>query len=148
MARYSLLLLALVTACERSDTVVDGGNLCIADDDRNSLRPGTATIEVGDPIPLVVQAGFGCSTEVVSTECMVDIVGDEAIISSVMEVTTPGRLPWQGQDMCLALGSALCAMPPSTEGITRIRYGVNSMDITVPSEVARCISAFTDEPLR
>jgi hypothetical protein len=137
-----------MSACEQSGTSTDAGNVCIADDDQTFLRPGIADIAVGEPIPLIVQAGFGCSTEVLSAECIVDVDGDEAIISSVFEFTTPGRLPWGSEEGCLTLGTALCDMPASTEGITRIRYGENSMVVTVPGESEGCISSGDNLPLR
>lgn len=142
MGRYLLLVLMLATACEQNATVIDGGAVCIASDAPGSRdRPGTASVMVTEPIPLIVQAGFGCSTRVLFAECTVDIVDDEVIISSEMDVSTPGRLPWQGQELCLRLGTARCDMPPSTEGVTRIRYGDNVMDITVPGEAEGCISS-------
>lgn len=144
VGRFSILLFSLLAACERSGTSIDAGTVCIADEDDSFLRPGVADINVGEPIPLIVWAGFGCSTRVTSAECIVDVEGDEAIISSVIETTTPGRLPWQGQNMCLTVGSALCEMPPSTEGITRVRYGTNSMVVTVPGENEGCIDSGDD----
>ncbi len=142
MGRFSLVLLALLTACEQSGTIVDAGAACIARDDfASGDRPGAADISVGEPIPLFVHAGFGCSTRVLFTECTVEVDGDEAIIRSEMDIEVPGRLPWDNQDMCLRVGTAQCDMPPSNEGINRVRYGENVMDISIPGVSEGCISS-------
>ena len=97
MSRFIWIALGLLTACEQTTTMVDPGSLCFADNTTAFMGP--AEVRVGEPLPLMVTTGISCDASQVTSECMVDIVDNEAIVSSVFEFTTPGRFPGRGQDL-------------------------------------------------
>jgi hypothetical protein len=139
MGRLVWIALGLLTACEQHVTLVDPGSLCIANSRSNFLGP--ADVVVGEPLPLMVTTGIGCSGSQVTAECMVDMVDNEAIISSVFEISTPGRLPWEGQRLCAGFFSVECEMPPAVEGLAIVHYGTQTMPVTAPRTGAHCIEA-------
>lgn len=140
MSKPFVILALSLSACASTDIILDGGTVCI-DDMMEGVGQNTADLAAGDSIPLAIQVGLGCSTQVDSAECFVEVVGNDIFITSEVAATTPGRLPWQGENLCLTLGRAPCDMPPAAEGTYTVHYGDNTMDVTVPGRASGCISA-------
>ncbi len=139
MIKHTSLVWLVFAACAQSDTLVDAGAVCVGrtiDDDSPIREPNVVP---GEPIPLVFSMSGGCTVEFEDAECIVDVVDQEAIVSTVITIRTPGRLPWVGVQECGRLTTVACEMPPATEGVTTIRYADQSMDITVPSQSDQCI---------
>jgi hypothetical protein len=134
-----------LAACAQSDTLVDAGAVCVGrtfTDDSPIREPN---VVAGEPIPLVFNMSGGCTVEFEDAACMVDLVDQEAIVSTIVTIRTPGRPPWVGLPECGRLMSIACEMPPATEGVTTIRYGDESMDITVPSQSDQCVQGVSTE---
>jgi hypothetical protein len=132
--------LFVLVGCAQSDTLVDAGAVCI-DGIPDDGFPNEADVAVGEPIPLSFTVSAGCSASLVDAECMVDVVDGSALISTVVTVETPGRLPWASQNDCAVVLTTPCDMPPAPEGVTTIHYGENQMSVFVPGLADGCIGS-------